>query len=118
MAEGAAETLSLGDIQVVKEWTFAGDVAAAMLTLVGQEKVFEAAIGSGEGHSIEAWLDACFTAVGHDWRGRVELKPGFQAEYPSLVSDPTTIMSLGWRPRVNLNELAEMMVKPAQTGER
>ncbi len=56
---GSNEKLELGDISVEKEWTFAGDVAAAMLTLVRQDTVFEATIGSGNAYSIKDWLEQC-----------------------------------------------------------
>ena len=107
---GSAERLAIGNLAVEKEWTFAGDVARAIWTLVAQERVFEAAIGSGEAHSIQDWVERCFALVGRDWREHVDPKPGFVAEYPRLVSDPATIRSLGWAPRVGLEELVGMMV--------
>ena len=57
IAEGSTEPLELGDVSVEKEWTFAGDVARAMFTLVGQDEVMEATIGSGVTHTIADWLE-------------------------------------------------------------
>ena len=113
IAAGSGETLEWGDVAVRKEWAFAGDIAAGMLALVRQENVWEACIGTGEAHSIEQWLEACFGRVGLRWRDHVRLKEGFRAEYPLLVSDPATIRSLGWRPTVDLAGLAAMMMPPA-----
>jgi len=110
IAAGSSEILELGDITVEKEWTFAGDVAQAMLDLVRQDRVFEAAIGSGIAYSIQDWLEQCFSAIGKDWKHHVRLKEGFVAEYPRLVSDPSTIRSLGWSPKVGFAELARMMM--------
>ena len=110
IAAGSTETLELGDISVEKEWTFAGDVAAAMLTLVRQDKVFEATIGSGTVYSIRDWLGQCFVLIGKDWKDHVRLKEGFVSEYPRLVSDPAAIRSLGWSPKVGFAELARMMM--------
>jgi GDPmannose 4,6-dehydratase len=112
IADGSGEVLELGDITVRKEWAFAGDIAAGMLALVSQENVWEVCIGTGEAHSIEQWLAACFSHVGLCWREHVRLQKGFCAEYPLLVSDPSTICSLGWAPQVDLASLAAMM----QTG--
>lgn len=111
IAAGSAEPLEIGDAGVEKEWTFAGDVAEAIFTLVSQDAVLEAAIGSGVAHSVEAWLERCFAAVGLDWRDHVRRRSGFVPEYRRLVSDPATIRSLGWAPRVGLDELARMMVR-------
>lgn len=110
IASGSDETLELGDISVEKEWTFAGDVARGMLTLISQEQVFEANIGSGEGYSITEWLEACFGAIGRPWREHIRLRDGFRAEYPRLVSNPARIQSLGWKPTVGFEALASMMV--------
>jgi GDPmannose 4,6-dehydratase len=107
---GSAERLEIGDLTVEKEWTFAGDVARGMLSLVRQERVLEAAIGSGEAHSIREWIERCFGAVDVPWQARVTERTGFKAEYPRLVSDPSTMRVLGWRPSVAFADLARMMV--------
>jgi len=77
---------------------------------VGQDKVFEATIGSGLPYSIEDWLRECFGLIGRDWKDSVRIKPSFAAEYKMLVSNPGTIKSLGWEPKVTFAGLAEMMV--------
>src|SRR5258708_16841711 len=86
IASGKEAKLELGDLTVVKEWTFAGDVADAIATLVAQDNVFEAVIGSGMGHTIEQWVETCFSLVNLDWRPYVQITPGFAAEYKFLVS--------------------------------
>lgn len=111
IAAGSDERLELGDPTVEKEWTFAGDVARAMFTLIRQDDVFEAAIGSGEAHSISEWVEACFRVTGRAWRDHVDVRAGFVPEYRRLVSDPTTIRGLGWAPAVPLPGLARMMVE-------
>ena len=112
VAAGSGETLEWGDVTVRKEWAFAGDIAAGMLALVRQEDVWEACIGTGEAYSIEQWLEACFGLVGKNWRDHVRLKEGFRAEYPLLVSDPSAMRGLGWRPQVDFASLAAMMMEP------
>jgi GDPmannose 4,6-dehydratase len=56
IAEGSEEILELGDISVRKEWIFAENVAEGIITLIEQNQVFEATIGSGQAYSIEDWL--------------------------------------------------------------
>jgi GDPmannose 4,6-dehydratase len=82
-----------------------------MLALVDQDEIHEAVIGSGEGHSVEQWLELCFGAVGLAWRDHVRLKPGFRAEYGFLVSNPRRLRSLGWAPQVTFEALAAMMME-------
>lgn len=110
IAGGSNESIQLGDISTSKEWTFAEDVAEAILTLVHQDRVYEATIGSGEAHTIREWLDACFGLINMDWRQHVSTIEGFTAEYPLLLSAPQTINSLGWSPRVGFCDLAALMM--------
>lgn len=110
IAHGSKEIIELGDISVKKEWTFAGDVARGIFTLIDQDSVFEAVIGSGIAYSIENWLEQCFGIIGKDWHDHVRIREGFTPEYKCLVSNPGTIKSLGWSPAVGFQELAKMMV--------
>lgn len=111
IASGSDEKLEIGDITVEKEFNFAGDVMDAVWLLVSQDEVFEAVIGSGKTHTIEEWLDLCFGSVNLNWRNCVTIKESFASEYRVLVSNPTLIKSLGWRPKVNINDLAKMMME-------
>ena len=109
---GSSEKILLGDLSVKKEAGFAGDIVAGIWTLVNQDHVFEATIGTGKAYSIQEWAEKCFSKVGSDWRNHVIPRAdGFIPEYPLLVSDPMTIFSLGWRPVVDFNALADMMIR-------
>ena len=108
--KGSQEKIALGDLTAEKEWTFAGDIVQGIWTLMGQEKIFEAVIGSGEAFPIQRWLEECFRVIGKDWRDYVRIKENFVPEYKRLVSNPRQIKSLGWQPKVPLSELAKRMV--------
>jgi GDPmannose 4,6-dehydratase len=110
IAAGSNEQIELGDISVEKEWTFAGDVARAIFTLINQDAVFEATIGSGSTYSIQDWLNQCFGLIKKNWHDYVRLREGFVPEYKKLVSNPATIRSLGWSPQVGFTELAKMIM--------
>lgn len=108
---GAADRIEIGDLTVRKEAGFAGDIAEGMWTLVSQDDVFEAVIGTGIAHSIQEWAEICFSKAGCDWRDHIIPRAdAFKPEYPVLVSDPTTIRSLGWSAKTTFDELAEMMM--------
>jgi len=111
IAAGSDELIEIGDISVEKEWTFAGDVVKGIFSLVDQDVVFEAVIGSGVTYSIKDWLAACFNVIKKDWREHTRFRECFTPEYKRLVSNPQTIKSLGWIPSVEISELAQMMVK-------
>jgi GDPmannose 4,6-dehydratase len=110
IAKGDERVIEIGDMSVKKEWAFAGDIVQAAWTLIQQDIVFEAVLGSGKGYSIQEYLEACFLFINKDWKAYVRPKPGFRAEYGQLVSDPATILSLGWKPETNFSDLVKMML--------
>lgn len=110
IAAGSSEKLVIGNLDVRKEFNFAGDVVTAIWTLVNQEAVHEAVIGCGEAHSIREWTEYCFRKLGLDWREHVQLDSSFVPEYQLLVSAPALLRSLGWRPSLDIFGLADLML--------
>ncbi|MHC5064837.1 MAG: GDP-mannose 4,6-dehydratase [Planctomycetota bacterium] len=114
VADGELDCLDLGDLSVSKEWTFAGDVASGILTLIEQDEVFEAVIGSGQAHSIRDWARLCFAEQGLSWQDHVQEIEGYRAEYPILVSNPSTMHDLGWEASMGIEDLCRMMSAAAR----
>jgi GDPmannose 4,6-dehydratase len=110
IANGSNELLELGNIDVQKEFGFAGDAVEAVWTLVNQEYIFEAVIGTGKAYSIKDWVVSCFESAGKDWKNYVMIKQHFVPEYKILVSNPQIINSLGWQPKVNFEKLVDLMM--------
>ena len=110
IANGSNEKLILTDIYVEKEFNFAGDIVEAAWTLINQNFIFEAVIGSGQTHSIKEWLEYCFGKINKDWEDFVVLDSTRGIEYKKLVSNPALMHSLEWRPKIKFEELGEMMM--------
>ena len=110
ISSGSKEILEIGDMSVIKEWTFAGDVVTGIWKFINQDQIVEANIGSGLGYSIAEWLEACFQFVSLDYRDYVIERNDFKPEYKQLVSDASRIHSLGFQPKVSFKDLAAMMI--------
>jgi GDPmannose 4,6-dehydratase len=110
LAKGSKELLELGDISVMKEWSFAGDIAEGIMTLIGQDDIFEATIGSGQAYSIERWLDESFRLINRNWKDHIIERKDYISEYKILVSNPATINSLGWQTTTSIGTLVEIML--------
>lgn len=110
IAKGGTEKLEIGDLSVIKEWSFAGDIVEGIWLLVNQNAIFEANISSGEGHSIKEWIEKCFVHVHLDMEDYVIEKNSFKSSYKKLVSDNTVIKSLGYQPTVSFDDLVKMMM--------
>lgn len=102
--------LEIGSLDVTKEWAYAGDIVSGILTLISQDNLFEAVIGTGKGYSVKEWLNICFSLYSKNWEDYVSLKQGFKSDYNYLVSNPLAMRSLGWRPTMSVEELARIML--------
>ncbi|MGF7079850.1 GDP-mannose 4,6-dehydratase [Mucilaginibacter sp. UYCu711] len=111
VALGKSEKLELGNIDVKKEFNYAGDVVDAVWKLVNQNDIFEAVIGSGEAFSIKQWAKYCFEKINKDYQKYVTISANFTPEYSTLVSNPALIKSIGWEPKVNFYQLADIMME-------
>ncbi len=110
ISRGREEKIEIGDIEVIKEWTFAGDVVRGLWQFICQDEIFEMNISSGIGYSIREWVIECFKIIGRDYEPYLIHKNNFIAEYRQLVSDATLIKSLGFKQEVSFSQLANMMV--------
>jgi GDPmannose 4,6-dehydratase len=110
IANGSEEKIVLGDLSVKKEFNYAGDIVKAIWQLIQQDSLYEAVLGSGMAFSILDWVKECFGIIGIDWSKYISHDESFKTEYKILVSDPKKILALGWKPQVELTEMARIMV--------
>lgn len=107
--KGIIKNLEVGNISIEKEWTYAEDITEAILILINQDKIFEAVIGSGITHSIKDWIKICFSSENLDWENYIIESNNFNSNFNKLISNPNLIKSLGWEPKINIKQLAELM---------
>ncbi|KXK11090.1 MAG: GDP-mannose 4,6-dehydratase [Microgenomates bacterium OLB23] len=111
---GLAEEIRLGNLDARRDWGFAGDYVEAMYLMLQQEQPGDYIVGTGESHSVKEFVEAAFRHVGiTNWQDYVKQDPRFMrpAEVPDLKSNPKETMDkLGWKPKVNFDELVAMMV--------
>lgn len=110
IANGSNEIIEIGNMQVRKEFNFAGDMMQAIWLLVNQNNLFEAVIGNGQAYTIEDWVKSCFKIININWANYVIGKNSFIAEYDILVSKPTKLLHIGYRPQIDIYDLAKMMI--------
>jgi len=110
ITEGSNEKIEIGDLEAKKEFNFAGDIVDAIWVLVNQKNVYEAVIGSGKAYSVQEFIECCFKKIDKDWHDYVVVKQDFVPDYEILVSDPKLIRSLGWEPKVDFQQMVDMMM--------
>jgi GDPmannose 4,6-dehydratase len=111
---GKQNLLTLGDIEIKRDWSFAGDVVESMWLMLQARKPSDYVIGSGELHSIREILQIAFSYVGLDWQKHVIKDESLirKIEYVNLCANPQRARTeLHWKPRVGFRELIIEMVR-------
>jgi GDPmannose 4,6-dehydratase len=112
---GLQDELVMGNLDAKRDWGFAGDYVEAMWRMLQQEQADDYVIATGQTHSVRDLLDAAFRAAGiDDWARYVRQDPRFMrpAEVDLLIGDASKAREvLGWKPRVEFDELVGMMVE-------
>jgi GDPmannose 4,6-dehydratase len=109
---GRDEPLCLGNIDVRRDWGFAGDYVEAMWLMLQQDRPDDYVIATGETHSVREFGEAVFSHVGLDWAQHVVSDPILYrpADIENVCGDASKARRvLGWQPRVTFGELVRMM---------
>ncbi len=110
---GLQEKLSLGNLDALRDWGFAGDYVEAAWAMLQQDKPDDYVVATGVKHSVRELVELAFSRVGLDWRDYVVSDPSLirPAEVNTLCGDAAKARRvLGWRPKVDFAELVHMMV--------
>jgi GDPmannose 4,6-dehydratase len=110
---GLQKKLKMGNLDVERDWGFAGDYVRAMWLMLQQDVPDDYVIATGLTHSVRHLLDLAFTHVAMDYREHVEIDPNLlrPAEVYHLRGDYTKARQrLGWEPVVSFERLIASMV--------
>jgi GDPmannose 4,6-dehydratase len=116
------QTLAVGNMDVCRDWGFAGDYVRAMWLMLQQDQPDDYVIATGKSHSVQDLLDIAFRRVGiDDWRPYVVQDERFfrPADISVLRGNASKARTeLGWAPQVGFQELVEMMVDADLANEK
>jgi GDPmannose 4,6-dehydratase len=114
IALGRQKNISVGNMDVSRDWGFAGDYVHAMWLMLQQDQPDDYVIATGKPHSIRDLLQLAFQHVGiDDWQPYVVQDARFfrPADVSLLVGDASKARTeLGWQPQIDFQQLIEMMV--------
>ena len=110
---GIQEGISLGNLDSARDWGYAGDYVEAMWMMLQQDSPDDYVIATGETHTIREFLEVAFRIAGYDsWEPFVTHDSRFDrpAEVDLLLGDSSKARAkLGWKPKVNFEELVLRM---------
>jgi GDPmannose 4,6-dehydratase len=114
IALGQQERLELGDLEAVRDWSFAGDIADGMWRVAKADEPGDYVLASGIGRTVGDLVRAAFAAAGVEPDGRVAVDPALvrpPQRNPSIGDPSRARERLGWRAETSFEELVGAMVE-------
>jgi GDPmannose 4,6-dehydratase len=113
IAAGSKERLSLGRLDIVRDWGWAPDYVNGMWLMLQSIPVDDFILATGELHTVEDFVEASFAAVGLKWRDFVKFDPALvtTVEPLSPCGNPGKAKRiLGWKNTVSFEDLVGRLV--------
>jgi GDPmannose 4,6-dehydratase len=111
---GMQQELTLGTLDAVRDWSFAGDIMRGAWLMLQQDRPGDYVLASGVPHTVAELAQTAFACVGLEAERHLRVDPALvrPAEGTRSVGDPSRARELlGWEPRVGFDELVERMVQ-------
>jgi GDPmannose 4,6-dehydratase len=112
---GLQNHIELGDLDVRRDWGFAGDYVEAMWLMMQQDEPDDYIISTGKNWSIKELLEVAFNTVGiPDWKPYVKQNSVYMRppELYHLKGNPIKAKEkLGWESKTTFNELIKLMIE-------
>jgi len=111
---GQENELSLGNLNVLRDWGYAPDFVKGMWQMLQAEQPKDYVLASGELHSVLYFVKTAFDHLGLNYLDYVRTDPKYfrEAEAIPLCGDPgKAIRELGWKNSKSLKEIIEEMVE-------
>jgi GDPmannose 4,6-dehydratase len=111
---GLASEVAVGDLDAVRDWSFAGDLMRGAWLMLQQDEPQDLILSSGVPHTVAEWARAAFACVGRDADDHVRVASELvrTPEATPMVGDSRRARErLGWRPSIGFEQLVERMVR-------
>lgn len=111
---GLADEVTLGALDAVRDWSFAGDVMRGAWLTLQQDHSDDYVFASGVGRTVAELAETAFACVGLQAERYVRVDPKLvrAPERTASVGDPSKARrELGWEPEVSFEQLVERMVE-------
>ncbi len=111
---GQASECSLGDLDAVRDWSFAGDVMRGAWMMLQHARAQDYVLASGVARTVGELAQVAFACVDLDFERFVRVDPSLVRPpegTPSVGNPGRARRELGWEPRVTFQALVERMVR-------
>jgi GDPmannose 4,6-dehydratase len=111
---GTQFELRLGNLDAIRDWGYAPEYVQGMWAMLQNDQPDDFVLSTGRAVSVRDFLGLVFDALDMDWKEFVVKDPKYlrPVEVFNLQGDSTKAqMTLNWKPRVQVEDLALIMVK-------
>jgi len=112
IAAGLRERVSVGRLDVWRDWGYAPEYVEAMWCMLQQDKPDDFVIATGEAHTIEELTAAAFAEFSLDWHDHVDVDRTLYRASDIAYSRGNPEKSrqvLGWEAKTRFRELVKML---------
>lgn len=113
ISKGSREKLSLGRLDVVRDWGWAPEYAEAMWRMLQAETPADLVIATGHSATLEEFVARAFDFVELDWRDFVAIDPSLlrPSDIAHSAADPSkAARTLGWTASRKLPQVVESLM--------
>ena len=110
---GSSEKLNLGSLEYSRDWTYAKDMAEAIVKISNESDPIDYVIGSGISHSILDIVKIVFEFFELEFKQYLEINETLlrKGDPVHIKSDPELILKrLNWKAHSSINEIIEIMI--------
>lgn len=113
ISKGSKETLTLGNIEVIRDWGWAPEYVEAIYLMMNKEKPEDFVIATGESYSLKDFVSEAFKQLGLDWQKqcRIDEKLIRPADLALSKADPSNARNaLGWSAKKKMKDVIAAMI--------
>lgn len=121
IAAGSRERLTLGNLDIKRDWGWAPEYVEAMWRMLQQQTPNDFVIATGRTYSLAEFVEQAFARVNLDWRKHVSSDPALfrPTDIETSHADPSQATQvLGWTARYGMPEVVREMMAGAATSHR
>lgn len=114
IAGGSKEILTLGNIDIARDWGWAPDYVEAMWLMLQQEQADDYVIATGQTTRLRDFIRVIFESVGLNWKDHVRIDASFfrPTDIAEGHANPSKALKhLGWGAQHKMEDVARLMVK-------
>lgn len=117
IAQGSIEKLTLGRLDIVRDWGWAPEYVDAMWRMMQQEDPDDYIIATGEANSLQDFVAEAFATLGLDWREHVSSDSSLFRPTDLAMSHgcaDKAARELGWSATFKMRDVIQKMIESTQ----